>query len=371
MNFTALKSKSFLAPSLLFGLYLAVMLSLLGTGDRKYDPLWRVLTQWDGQHYLSIAATGYEAFPCPDNPAWVCGNVGWFPLLPMAARAVDLILSPIGLDMRWSLLITSFIAFYLALLLLYRLVAARFDHAVALTSLGALLLFPTSFYFLTAFPYAVYLLLAVSVFYFLDRERYWACALPAGLLAVTYPSGIVITLPILWTLIARWRSLANRQRLALASGVAAAGVALILYALYYWIRFDDFFLYVHFQSKPYYAHEAAFPLIPIFDAVMNLSGAHPIRVILIFTAALLALFYTRKVPVSWQIYLWAVLLFTPSAGTTDSYYRHIVVAFPLAVMIGLSVKSPRRRWLLPAYAVASLILLWTIYLSQYKAGSLM
>ena len=370
MNFTALKSKSFLLPTLLFAGYLAIMLPLLGTGERKYAPLWRILTQWDGQHYLSIAATGYEAFPCPDNPAWICGNVGWFPLFPLAGRLVNFVVGPSGLDMRWSLLIAGFLALYLALLLLYRLVAARFDHTVALTSLGALLLFPTSFYFLTAFPYALYLLLAVSVFYLLEREKNWACALPAGLLAVTYPSGLVITLPLLWTLVSRWRSIPLHPRIALFWSVCAAGFALVLYGLYNQLRFDDFFLYVHFQSKPYYAHEATFPLIPIVDSIVNLTGAHPVRIMLIFAAALLAIFYSRKLPASWQIFMWAVLLFTPTAGTTDSYYRHIIVAFPLYVMIAANLASPKRRWLLPVYAVASLILLWAIYLTQYKTGFL-
>lgn len=370
MHFTYLKSKSFLLPTAAVILYAAVMLTLLGSGERKYGPLWRTLSQWDGQHYLSIAQSGYDAFPCPDNPEWICGNVGWFPLYPIAARVLGWILGPIGLEMHTVVLVTSFVFFWFALLVLYKLISLRYSDTAAAGTLAALLLFPSSFYFLTAFPYALFLLLAVTVFLLLEKEHYLACALPAGLLAVTYPSGITIAVPLLWILLSRWRHLTPSQRYGLAASIAATGVALVLYGLYYRLHFDDFFLYVHFQSKPYYAHEAALPFIPIADSLLNLPPFHPVRLILLFVGLALLAFYTRRVPASWQTFMWSVLLFTPSAGTTDCYYRHITVAFPLYVMIGLSLTSRHRRWLFPACAVVSIILMWAIYLRTFKLGAL-
>ncbi len=53
------------------------------------------------------------------------------------------------------------------------------------------------------------------------------------------------------------------------------------------------------------------------------------------------------------------------------YYRHIVVAFPLFVMIGVSVNSRRRKYLLIPYALASVVLMWKVFLAYYKAGMLM
>ena len=289
-----MKSKSFLIPTLVLVGFALAVITAMSIGERKPYSLARMLIQWDGQHYLSIAREGYQKYPCTDNPALICGNVGWFPIYPLAARAVGTILRPFGPDMRWGMLATSLLSFWLALLLLYRLIARRFDSRTATFSLIALVSFPTSFYFLTAFPYAFYLLLAVLVFYLLDTERFLAAALPAALLAATYPSGIVIGLPILWTLIAGRNRLAQRDKFSLLAATAAVGLGLLGYGLYYWYRFNDFFLYVHFQSKPYYAHEASFPLMPIIHSLRDLPVGHPIFVMLLFVIATLLLFYRRR-----------------------------------------------------------------------------
>lgn len=371
MHDSYLKSKSFLVPTALWILFLCVVLVLLGSGDTRHDYLWRTLIQWDGQHYLSIARDGYIMHPCPEEPSLICGNVGWFPLFPLVARGVGQLTRLVGMDMRWTILLTGFLCFWLALLVLYRLVEKRFGGRAATISIIALMLFPASFYYATAFPYALYLLLAVLTFRFLDTKEYLAAAVPAGLLAVTYPSGIVIGLPILWALVSDWSHRSTRERISLAAAGAAIGIALLAYGLYYWIQFDNFMLYVQFQSKPYYAHEPAFPLVPVAKSLLNLPAAHPVFIMLVFAIATTALFYTRKVPVGWQLYLFGVLLFTPTFGTTTCYYRHIVVAFPLFVMIGLAADSPRRKWLLPVYAAAGLILMWTVYLKYYKLGMLM
>ncbi len=371
MNFSCLKSKSFLVPTGMLAVYLLLALTALSSGEREYNPLWRTLIQWDGQHYLSIARDGYERFPCPEDPTLICGNVGWFPGLPLLAGFADIFLGTIGLDMTWIILIVSWICFWLALLVLYKLVELRFGASEAAMTTVALLVFPASFYFLTAFPYALYLLLAASVFLLLEQKHYWWCALPAGLLAITYPSGITITLPLLWILLRHWRDHSASQRAALFTSGAAVGLALCLYFLYNAIVFDDFFLYVHFQQKPYYAHETAFPLIPMFESFTALPLNHPIPLMLLFVIGSLILFYVKRVPVAWQIFMFAVLLFTPTAGTTTSYYRHIVVAFPLYVMIAVVFTSTVRRWLAPAYVIGGLVLMWVVYLRLYKLGGLM
>ncbi len=365
------KNKSFVAPTLIWAVYLIAMLILLGTGTRKYDSLVRTMIQWDGQHYLTIARAGYEQFPCANDPSLICGNVGWFPVYPMLARGLGSVIRPFGLDTRYAMLATSWLALWLALLLLYRLVRNRYgDNPATLTTI-ALLLFPSSFYFLTAFPYALYLLLALAVFSLLESKRYLACAIPAGLLAATYPSGIVIGLPMAWVLVSNWKQLSGRQRNSLIASIVAIGAGLALYGLYYWAKFGDFLLYVHFQSKPYYAHHATFPLIPIVQSLIELPAAHPVWVMLVFVIATVALLYNKKLPVSWQLYLFGILLFTPTAGTTVSYYRHIIVAFPLAVLVGTAFESRWKRWPALAWIAASVVLMLFVFLKYYKLGQLM
>ena len=74
MQYTTLKSKSFLIPTaVLIGL-VTLVLTAVSVGERKPYTVARMLIQWDGQHYLSIAREGYQKFPCPDNPSLICGE---------------------------------------------------------------------------------------------------------------------------------------------------------------------------------------------------------------------------------------------------------------------------------------------------------
>lgn len=367
MNILRLKSKSFLLPTLLWLLFLLTFLILLQTGPTKFDSLLRTLIQWDGRLYLSIARDGYDMYPCANDPINICGNAGWFPMYPIAARLLALT----GLDHRIAILAVSWLSLWLALLVLYRLVKRRYGDRVALISLVCLLLFPGSFYYLTAFPYALYLLLAVIALHLLDTEQFRWLALPCAALTLTYPSGFVIAAPVLWVLATRFKQLSKSSKLSLAGTPVAMALALLTYCLFYYWRFDNFFLYFTIQAQSYYAHEPAFPLWTIARSLIDLPWTSPVGLILLFTTFATGLFYTKKLPAPWQVYMFSLLLFTPTAGTTDCYYRHIVIAFPLFVMIALAVTEPRRRKLLPLYIVVCLVLIYTVYLPAYKAGALM
>jgi len=371
MSYSYFKSKRFLLPTLLWLAFVLFYLVLFEVGESKYYSLTRTLIQWDGQHYLSIARDGYEKFPCPWDRNYICGNVGWFPFYPLVGRLVGQFVALIGVDIRVAMIATSWLAFWLALLVMYRLIENRFGHKVALFSLLALLVFPSSFYFLTGFPYSVYLLLAVLVFYLLEKERYGTIALFSGMLAVTYPSGVVIGLPILYTLISKWKELDGKKKLLLVAALFTIALALFLYCCYYWWKFDDFFLYQRHQSQSFYSHEVSIPLVPITKSLIHWSTDDPVFIMLSFTLIVVVLFYSRKIPITWQMFMFGILLFTPTFGTTWCYYRHIVVAFPLSVMIGASVNSRRRKYLMIPYALISAALMWKFFLAYYKAGMLM
>jgi hypothetical protein len=375
MNYSYLKSKRFLLPTLLWLAFVLIYLVLFEVGESKYYSLTRTLIQWDGQHYLSIARDGYQKFPCLWDQRHICGNIGWFPLYPLLGWLVNQLVGPLvgfmGVDIRETMLATGWLAFWLALLVMYPLVESRFGHRAALFSLLALLLFPSSFYFLTAFPYSTYLLLALLILYLIEKKRYTLVPLLSGLLAVTYPSGVVIGLPILYTLVTKWKELDRKKQLLLMAALFTIGFALFLFCCYYWWKFDDFFLYQRYQSQSFYGHKLTIPLVPIAESLINRSGDDPMFIILLFTLVTVILFYSRKIPASWQLFMFGILLFTPTFGTTWCYYRHIVVAFPLYVMIGVSVSSLRRKYLMIPYALASAFLMWKFFLAYYKAGTLM
>ena len=362
-----LKSKGFLVPTALFVVFVAVHLILFQTGHRRFYTLDGNLIQWDAVHYLSIARDGYEKFPCGFDPGYICGNIGWFPFYPMVTRAV----ASIGLDARTALILVSWLSLWLAMLILYRLVSSRYDSRTAAFSLTAMLIFPGAFYFLTGFPYSLYLLLAVSIIYLLEKKRYWGVIPLAACLSVTYPSGVVIGLPLLYLLVSKWSRIDKRIRFSLLAGVAAIGLALVAYFSYYWLEFGDFWLYTKFQGQSYYAHHMDVPLFVVARTLTTLPFASPECAILVFTIAALVFFYRRRIPVTWQIFMFGVLLFTPTMGTTSCYYRHIIVAFPLFVMIADSANTAWRRYALGVYVLAAIFLNLSVFLADFRAGVLM
>ncbi len=367
MNISYIKSKSFYLPSLLFLFFALLYFFSFQQGDYKYYSMQRMLTQWDGQHYLSIARDGYEKFTCQYSPENICGNIGWFPFYPLVGSTLSFLPIPINILMIGL----SWLSFWLALLLLYRFTKKLYSEKTALWAVIALLIFPSSFYFLTVFPYSMYLLITMLIFTFLFQRQYLYLIPLTAILAVTYPSGIVIVLPLLYTLWQDRKTAALKEKLLLSTSVISVGLGLTLYCLYNYIAFDDFFLYKTFQSQSYYAHKATFPFWTMYETLTTLPISHVIPITLIFIIIVFVLFYRKQLDIRLQLFMFGILLFTPSAGTTDCYYRHIVVAFPLFILIGNSIEHKARKYLLPIYIAASLLLIYFLYFPLYKMGNLM
>ena len=361
------KSLRFLFPTISFIAFLAVFVILFQSGEKKYTDFPRMLTQWDGQHYLSIARDGYIVEPCTNRVSTICGNVGWFPGYPLIAY----LFSWIPFNIQYILIGLSWLSFWLALLLLYGITEDFFNQKVAITTLIALYVFPTSFYFLTVFPYSLYLLTALIIFKLFFQKKYLPLIPLCGLLAVIYPSGIIITLPLLTYLFLKRKDLQKSDFVTIGSAIATVGIGLILYCLYYFILFDNFFLYTDFQSQWFYAHKAAFPLYILLKDISTMEYQHPVWIMLLFIPIFTALFFNKKLNIYLLIYMFGIFLFTPAAGTTDCYYRHILVAFPFFIMIGTVIERKRFRYLLPLYIGISLYYMLTVYLPFYKTGQLM
>ena len=367
MKYSYLKSKSFYIPSLLFLIFAIIYMFILQSGEHKYYSTQRMLTQWDGQHYLSIARDGYEKYPCQYSSENICGNIGWFPFYPL----VGSLLSFLPISINLIMIGLSWLSFWLALLLIYRFVLKLYSENIALWTIIAMLIFPSSFYFLTVFPYAIYLLLTMLIFTFLFDRKYLFLIPCTAMLAVTYPSGIVIFLPLVYTLWKERNSATLKEKIQLSTSIITIGLGLVSYCTYNYIVFGDFFLYNTFQAQSYYAHQATFPLYTIYETLTSLPITHTISLTLIFIIALVILFYQKSIDIRLQIFMFGILLFTPSAGTTDCYYRHIIVAFPLFLMIGKAIESEKRKYLLPLYCIVSILLIFFLYLPLYKSGNLM
>jgi hypothetical protein len=148
------------------------------------DPGWHNLfTAWerfDALWFLRIAESGYRL----DD-----GSAAFFPLFPLAIRIVSFVLGghPFG-----AAVIVSNAAFFAALVVTYLLTELELDERRARTTVVLLSFFPTSYFFLMPYSESLFLLLAVSAFWFARRGNWLGAGIAGALAALTRSIGLVL-----------------------------------------------------------------------------------------------------------------------------------------------------------------------------------
>lgn len=185
--------------------------------------------QWDSGWYRSIVTSGYGY----DSAAHT-GSVAFFPLYPVLVRlALPLLPNPAVAGLVISNLLLA-----AAMLVIYRLVAARLGRSVATTTLILMAAFPFAFFYSAVYTESLFLFLTALAFYFAERERWWLAGLVGALAALTRLVGIALGPALLLAYLERrhfqWRRLDARL---LSPAIVPLGT--LLYALYLEVQFHD------------------------------------------------------------------------------------------------------------------------------------
>jgi hypothetical protein len=302
--------------------------------------------KWDAVCYYTIADCGYFI----DNPEFH-ENVGWFPFYPIVIRLFSHF---VRLD--YAMVFVSASSFLLSLILLQRLVSSKYSERSSFWAIAALCTFPTSFYFLLGFPYSLFLLLSLSVFLLLEQNRASLSAVFESLLLITYPSGVLIYIPKIYFFIRNKKYTAKNLFLLIIPSVSV-----FIYFLYYKFAYGDFLLYVTFQSRSY-GHHLVFPLLTIIETLnINDPFHNPESLIIILIIEYLLIFY-NKIPTVYWLYGLSILMFTPMMGMAFCIYRHIIIAFPLFIVLTAS----DRHWIFKlTYCIISLMIGVIFYSKLY------
>lgn len=196
-------------------------------------PRWyRYLLRWDATWYLKIASEGYSY----NGNDLVQQSVVFYPLYPLIAKVVS---SVLGISEAVALLIVSNVSILIATLLFFKLIKDDFGDEVALYATAALSFFPTSLFFSVAYTESLALLLIVTFFLLLKKERFLLASIFAALTLATRSTGIVLCLPLLFEI---WRQRGRDPRRA----IREAGLSMILatsglwlYMIYLWVAFKS------------------------------------------------------------------------------------------------------------------------------------
>jgi hypothetical protein len=187
--------------------------------------LWDTFARYDSGWYFGIARHGYEFVEGGRS------NLAFFPVYPLLMRYVGLALGGGRQNLYLAGVIISWVAYVLAMVMLYRLGRTYLSRRAAEYAVIFASVFPFAFFYGVVYSEALFLLFTVTAFYGFRTKRWWLGAVAGALACATRVNG-VMALPALGLL--AWQSAGNdreARKRALAA-VALVPVGLALYAVY-------------------------------------------------------------------------------------------------------------------------------------------
>jgi hypothetical protein len=187
--------------------------------------LWDTFARYDSGWYFGIARHGYEFVEGGRS------NLAFFPVYPLLMRYVGLALGGGRQNLYLAGVIISWVAYVLAMVMLYRLGRTYLPRPAAERAVIFASVFPFAFFYGVVYSEALFLLFTVTAFYGFRTKRWWLGAVAGALACATRVNGIM-ALPALGLL--AWQSAgtdATARRKALAA-VALVPAGLVLYSVY-------------------------------------------------------------------------------------------------------------------------------------------
>lgn len=313
--------------------------NFLGGGYKLYNlhPYLLPWVNYDGEHYLSIALTGYHSLEqafFPAYPSLISAFLSPFPNNTFNAALIGLLISN-G-------------AFLIGLMFLFKLVQRYFDRKTALGTVITLLVFPTSFYFQAYYTESLFFLSIVMAFYFYTSEKYWLSGFSGIVASATRIFGIVLLPSILAELIVCKKKGYKYLPLLIMP------LGLLGYMFYLWYSIGDPFGFYNQQAIFGEHRQKGITLYPqtLFRAarIVFASGidSHEkiiyiqelIVGVLFFVLPIIAWF--KKLPVSLIAFSLLGFLLPTTVGSFSSLPRYVLVLFPSFLMLYLLIaKLPR------------------------------
>ncbi|MFC0543386.1 hypothetical protein [Kutzneria chonburiensis] len=338
---------------------------------------WR---HFDVGYYLQIAAHGYWD---PHLPArWAADGsrfngeypeaVAFFPLWP---KLLGWLSTPFGRTYWHAFYVGLALAAVLTLVtywLLYKLISEQFDDRVARWTLFFFAFSPFAIFYASGYGEVLFLPLALLVFLFARRERWWLAGLCGLLAALTRPNAVLLVIVFAVALVRIYgfrglftpRDLGAKLKIVGAAALVPAGVG--LYMAYLWVKWGEPLAFVRWQTD-YWHRTTQWPWQPIVRAVdvvihsTTIAGSNPTDSLweLVWIAVpLIAVALTwRRMPVEYSLFTTAVFLMTITVASPEgepllSITRHLAGAFPVAVAYGLLAGRNRPRQLLLVLSLA-------------------
>jgi Gpi18-like mannosyltransferase len=313
--------------------------NFLGGGLRNYlkVPLFWAWANFDGEHYLSIAQSGYGF-----------GEQAFFPLYPLLIKYVGIFFGGGLANLNLAGLLISNISFFMALIGLYKLLKLDFSEIISKWVIVFLLLFPTSFYFGSVYTESLFFVLAIWAFYF-ARKGYWlGASLLAMFASATRVMGITL-LPILLVELLHQNKF-KVKGLKIESFIPLLLIPLGLLSFMFYLKSATGDWLAFLNTLPSFGEQrSATPIILpqvfyryFFKILPNLNYVYFPG---LFTAYLetltgiaflaLSVFSFFKLRISYSLFLLGGYLIPTLSGSFSSLPRYVAILFPAFILMGM------------------------------------
>ncbi len=310
--------------------------------DSPFLSMW---TKWDSQYYVDIATNGYWFRPEQQS------NVAFFPVYPLLMRLV-------GSLVQGNVILAGFIisnlAFFIALIFLYKLTALELDEGSAGRTVFYLAFFPTSFFFSSVYTESTFLMFSVAAVYFSRRHQWVSAALIGMLAAATRNLGVLVWALVLWEWLRAqgwslktihkkqsWTDLLNGARLHWFEVIIICIIplGLIIYMVFLQLNFERPMAFIETQAA--WGRQNIGPLAVIIKS-FNMLAAGTVNKgwltnfwnlasLLVFLS--IVPFIWSKIGEGYAIYV-LIMLLVPSSSATGSMIRYVLTSFPAFMILG-------------------------------------
>lgn len=302
---------------------------------------WRSILHYDSEHYAFITDHGYDVW-------W---RVAFFPLYPLLTRALSS-LTHCGTYMAlmiigWASAIALSIAIYYWIQLeLQRLKVAR-RKQIALKTIAAIALFPTSFFLACAYTESLFMLLTVLSLICYRKQKYWLSGIFAVLTTATRVTGVILIVFYAVEYFATAKP--QRQRRTLIP-LALAPLGLLAFMTYQAFAFATPLAFLQAQQ-----HWFRFSGNPAASLLRTTSIELLVLYYPFFFAALYGTY--RTLGLSYAAMSITPFLLSVGSSSMTSFNRYLLVTFPLFLGAVLFYDKKLPRFVKIAIAIVFFTLL--------------
>ncbi|KPV43792.1 hypothetical protein [Alicyclobacillus ferrooxydans] len=322
----------------------------------KYmSPDWlHMLAGWDGSWYTRIAQNGYTSIQ----------STAFFPGFPLAIHFVHAFT---GLSYRTTAVCLANVAYFLALIVLYKLFVDYYGVNIGRKALWLMLVFPVGFFFQVAYTESFTLLASALFFYFLHKNRWYSAMVVGACAGSIHDLGVLLVLPALIHWGRKRKGMQAWRATTRLLSVVVMPSGLVAYLAFLYVKFGNPLEFL--KGEAFWHRQPSIPVWNIFEQFYRLAISHAttqsewnFTAVMLMNGLITLLFYVlgvlmvidKTTSLEWKVFfIFTLLTSTVSVANNslESFARFTMVIFPGYAIFGKVLKNEH------AYLVTLVILL--------------